>query len=251
MFSVSVSIIPDGISTFISSHTAFITASCVSYLAFCSFCFFCLSFMLFFNSASVSNSLTSFANSSSNLGNSFFLISFTLTLKVASFPAKSFEKYSSGNFTLISFSSSIFIPITWSSNPGINVLLPISKSWFSAFPPSNATPSTNPSKLMLAMSPFSTGLSSTETNLELCSCICSNSCATSFSVTLYSILLISTPLYFPNSTSGFVWKTAVNFKSCPFPIWVTSISGLLTTSNLFSSTAFDNSSGTNSLKASS
>ena len=94
----------------------------------------------------MSNSLTSFANSSSNSGNSFFFISCNFTLNVASFPAKSFEKYSSGNFTFMSFSSSILMPIIWSSKPGINVLLPISSSCFSAFPPSNAFPSTNPSK---------------------------------------------------------------------------------------------------------
>ena len=207
--------------------------------------------MLFFNSSNVSNSLTSFANSSSNSGNSFFLISWTFTLNVASFPAKSFEKYSSGNLTFISLSSSIFIPIIWSSNPGINVLLPISNSWPSAFPPSNATPSTNPSKSITAISPFSTGLSSIDINLELCSCICPNSWLISSSDTVYSIFGISIPLYFPSSASGFVWNTAVNIKSFPFSICFTSISGLLTASILFSFNASSNSAGTTSLNASS
>ena len=234
-----------------SSHTAFITASSVSYFAFSLFCFSFFSFMSFFNSSNVSNSLTSFANSSSSFGNSFFLISCNFTLNVASFPAKSFEKYSSGNFTFISFSSSIFIPIIWSSNPGINVLLPISNSCPSAFPPSKATPSTNPSKSITVVSPFSTGLFSTFTNLELCSCIWCNSWSISSSVTLYSIFLISIPLYFPSSTSGFVCITAVNIRSFPFSICVMSISGLLTISKLFSLTASSNTSGANSLKASS
>ena len=150
----------------------------------------------------MSNSLTSFANSSSNSGNSFFFISCNFTLNVASFPAKSFEKYSSGNFTFMSFSSSILMPIIWSSKPGINVLLPISSSCFSAFPPSNAFPSTNPSKSITVMSFGSTGLSSTVTILEFFSCICPNSCSMSSSDTLYSILFSSIPLYFPNFTSG-------------------------------------------------
>ena len=110
------------------SQTAFIAASSVSYFAFCSFSFSNFSLMLSFNSFNVSNSLTSLANSSSNSGNSFFFISCNLTLNVASFPANSLEKYSSGNLTFMSFSSSIFIPIIWSSNPGINVLLPIVNS---------------------------------------------------------------------------------------------------------------------------
>ena len=199
----------------------------------------------------MSNSLTSFANSSSNSGNSFFFISWTFTLNIASFPARSFEKYSSGNFTLISFSSSMFIPITWSSNPGINVLLPISNSCPSAFPPSKAFPSTNPSKSIVAISPVSTGLSSIEINLALCSCICPNSCSMSLSDTLYSIFLISIPLYFPRLASGFVCITAVNIKSFPFSICVTSISGLLTTSSLFSLIASSKASCATSLKASS
>ncbi len=58
------------------------------------------------------------------------------------------------------------MPIIWSSKPGINVLLPISSSCFSAFPPSNAFPSTNPSKSITVMSFGSTGLSSTVTILE-------------------------------------------------------------------------------------
>ena len=39
MLSISNSIIPDGISNFASSHTAFIAASSVSYLALCSLFF--------------------------------------------------------------------------------------------------------------------------------------------------------------------------------------------------------------------
>lgn len=72
--------------------------------------------------------IISFASSSFISGISFFFISCNFTLNVASFPAKFAEKYSSGNFTFISFSSSGFIPIIWSSNPGIKVLLPIVNS---------------------------------------------------------------------------------------------------------------------------
>ena len=207
--------------------------------------------MLSFNSFKVSNSLTSFANSSSKVGNSFFFSSCNFTLKVASFPAKSFEKYSLGNVTFISFSSLMFIPTTWSSKPGIKELLPNTKSWFSAFPPSNATPSTKPSKSIVAVSPFSAGLSSTAISLAFLSCISAISSSMSFAFTLYSIFSISIPLYFPSSISGFVWTTAVNTRSCPFSIFTISIFGLETASILLSFIAFSYSSGTTSLNASS
>ena len=207
--------------------------------------------MLAFKSFNVSNSLTSLANSSSTVGNSFTLISCNLTLNVASFPANSLEKYSSGNLTLMSFSSLTFIPITWSSNPGINVLLPISNSCFSAFPPSKAFPSTNPSKSITAISLFFTALSSTVTSLAFFSAIWSSSFLTSAAITETSAFSNSIPLYFPNLTSGFVWTTAVNIKSLPFSIWVISISGLLTASIPFSFNSFSYISGTISLNVSS
>ena len=166
------------------------------------------------------------------------MISFTFTLNVASFPAKSSEKYSSGNLTFISFSSPVFIPIICSSNPGIKAPLPISSSWFSAFPPSKAFPSTYPSKSITVISFSFTGLSSTVIVLALCSCICAISCSTSSSVTGYSTFFNSTPLYLPNFTSGFVWTIAVNTRSSPFFIFTIFISGLLTTSNLLSSISF-------------
>ena len=131
------------------------------------------------------------------------------------------------------------------------MLLPISSSCPSAFPPSNGTPSTEPSKSITVMSPFSTGLSSTETNLEFFSCICPISWLISSSDTLYSIFFISIPLYLPNFTSGFVCTVAVKIKSFPFSICVISMFGLLTASTLFSLIAASYTSGTNSLKASS
>ena len=92
MLSISVSIIPDGISTSTSLQTASIAASSDSYLALSSFSFSIFDLISAFKSANVSNSLTSFAKSSSIFGNSFFLISCNFTLNVASFPAKSLEK---------------------------------------------------------------------------------------------------------------------------------------------------------------
>ena len=101
------------------------------------------------------------------------------------------------------------------------------------------------------MSPFSTGLSSIVIILELCSCMCPNSCSISSSDTLYSIFLISIPLYFPNSTSGFVCIIAMNFSSFPFSICVTSMSGLLTICKLLSFIASCNACSATSLNASS
>ena len=109
--SISTSIIPLGISISVFSQTVFIASSSVSYFSLFLFSTSIFSFMLFFNSSNVSNSLTSLANSSSSFGNSFFFISCNFILNIASFPAKSFEKYSSGNLTFISLSSSTFIPI--------------------------------------------------------------------------------------------------------------------------------------------
>ena len=130
-------------------------------------------------------------------------------------------------------------------------MLPISNSWFSAFPPSKATPSTNPSKSITAISFFSTGLSSIVINLEFFSAIWEISCSMSSSDTVYSIFFNSIPLYFPSLTSGLIWTIAVNFKSLPFSIWLISIWGVLTASILFSLIASSYISGTNSLKVSS
>ena len=130
-------------------------------------------------------------------------------------------------------------------------MLPISNSWFSAFPPSKGTPSTNPSKSITAISFLATGSFSTVTNLEFLSAIWPNSCSISSSVTSYSTFSKAIPLYFPNFTSGLTCTTAVNINSWPLPICTMSISGLLTTSNLFSEISFSNISGTISLKVSS
>ena len=134
----------------------------------------------------------------------------------------------------MSFSSPIFIPIIWSSNPEMNVLLPIVNSWFSALPPSNGLPSVNPSKSIVTISLSLTSLSSTVTILELCSAIWFISWSMSSSVTLYSIFFNGISLYLPSFTSGFVATIAVNIRSFPFSIWTTSICGLLATSILFS-----------------
>ena len=69
--------------------------------------------------ASVSNSETSDANSSFNSGSSFTLISLTVTLKVAGFPARSAAWYSVGKVTFTSHSSPIFLPISCSSKVSI------------------------------------------------------------------------------------------------------------------------------------
>ena len=76
-------------------------------------------------SANVSNSETSWANSSSTFGYSLTLISLIVTLNIAGFPASSFAWYSSGNVTLTSTSSPTFLPTSWSSNVSINECDPI------------------------------------------------------------------------------------------------------------------------------
>ena len=73
----------------------------------------------------------------------------------------------------------------------------------------------------------------------------------SSSVTVYSIFLFLYLYIFQVLLLVFVWNIAVNIKSCPFPICVISISGLLTASILFSVKASSNTSGAKSLKASS
>ena len=100
-----------------------------------------------FKSATVSipSRSKSLTNSSSNWGNSRVLTSCKVTLNTASAPANSAEWYCSGNVTVISLVSPAVIPINCSSNPGMKELDPITNGWFSPFPPSNATPSLNPS----------------------------------------------------------------------------------------------------------
>ena len=66
-------------------------------------------------SSRVENSDTSSANSSSSSGSSLALISLTVTLNRAGFPASSFAWYSSGKVTCTSTSSPICFPTSCSS----------------------------------------------------------------------------------------------------------------------------------------
>ena len=109
-----------------------------------------------YSSTEFASESNSFAISSSNSGTS-------LNLNVASLPANSSAWYSSGKVTTTSFSSPVFKPSNCSSNPGINDPEPISRSYFSACPPSNASPSTEPEKSIFTVSPFSTTPSSLTT----------------------------------------------------------------------------------------
>ena len=67
------------------------------------------------------------------------------------------------------FSSPHFAPISASSNPGINCPLPMVRSKPSALPPSNAMPSTKPSKSIFTMWSFLTDLSLDSTSSP-CDC---------------------------------------------------------------------------------
>ena len=119
MFSAWASIILSGISMVAFSTTLATTAS--SFLEFASISFFSANFFStsFLYSSKVSNSETSDANSSFNSGSSFTLISLTVTLKVAGFPARSAAWYSVGKVTFTSHSSPIFLPISCSSKVSI------------------------------------------------------------------------------------------------------------------------------------
>jgi len=96
----------------------------------------------------------SLANSSSKAGFSNFLIPVTFTLNTAGFPAKSSLKYSAGKETLTSPSCPTAYPTNCSSKVSINDLLPNCNAYPSAFPPSNGTPSMNPSKSKVIVSSF-------------------------------------------------------------------------------------------------
>ena len=95
---------------------------------------------------------------------------------------------------------------------------PISKEWFSPLPPSNATPSTNPSKSITAVSPFSMARSSTLIVLAFFSRSLSIAAVTSSSVTVPSTFVTVTPIYLPRVTSGFVATSAVKMNGLPFSI---------------------------------
>jgi len=85
-------------------------------------------------------------------------------LNTAGLPASSAAWYSSGNVTSTSLDSPAFTPTNCSSKPGMKDPVPNSNEWFSAFPPSKASPSTNPSKSITTVSPFSAVPSSLTTN---------------------------------------------------------------------------------------
>ena len=230
MFSHWVLIIASGISIVDLSMIFWIASSSFVRFASSSFwtskCFFKSSLY----SSKVLNSDTSCANSSFNSGSSFAFTSWILTLNNAGFPAKSAAWYFSGNVTFTSTSSPAFFPTNWSWEP-------ISSGWFSPLPPSNATPSTNPSKSITAVSPSAIGLSVTVTVLEFFCLSFSSSAATSSSDTVVSIFVTCTPLYLPSFTSGLTATSAVKMKGLPASICTTSIVGLETTSTPLSSTA--------------
>ena len=104
-------------------------------------------------------------------------------------------------------------------------------------PPSNATPSTKPSKSMVAISPSFTALSVTSTVLEFFSLSLAISAVTSPSVTSVSAFSTLTPLYFPRVTSGFNATSAVKINGLPASICTTSTLGLETISSVHSSIA--------------
>ena len=89
---------------------------------------------------------------------------------------------------------------------------------------------------MFTISPFCTGLSVTSMILAAFSCSFLSSASISSSVGFGSFFSKVKPLYSPRFTSGLTQTSAVN--DTPFSsIDVTSISGLATTSRLFSATA--------------
>ena len=186
--------IASGISICAFSITLSTAAS--SFARFASFAFLSSRFVFTCSlySASVSNSETSFAKSSSSSGSSFASIFLTAHLKIASLPASSFAWYSSGNVTFTSTSSPTLAPTSCSSNPGINVLEPSVRGYSVACPPSKGTPSTDPSKSIVTISFNWAARSSTLIVLEFFSCSFLSSASTSSSVTVISVFGTSTPL---------------------------------------------------------
>lgn len=128
----------------------------------------------------------------------------TLTLNNAGFPANESEWYASGKLTLTSNSSSFLCPTIWSSNVSMKLPVPNVKSNPSAFPPSNASPSTNPSKLIFTTSSNAAFAfaSSNSFNLPDDANNFSISWFTVSSVTFAFSFLIFSPLYSPNFISG-------------------------------------------------
>ena len=103
---------------------ALATAFSTAWSSFClfpsaSFCSLIFALISALNASNVSNSETSAANSSSSSGSSFTLISCTVHLNTASFPAKSSAWYSAGKVTLTSTSLPVSTPTNCSSNPGM------------------------------------------------------------------------------------------------------------------------------------
>ena len=151
------------------------------------------------------NSLTSSAKSSSNSGSSFSLISLTVIVKVASFPATSLSPYSSGNFRFKVLVSPEFMPTIPSTKPGIN--RPSSKSTWKLSPLAPGISSGSsvsdswvkyPLKSTNATSPNWAGLASTGIKVALFSCSCFNTCSTCSGSNLTSSAWTVKPLYSPS-----------------------------------------------------
>ena len=108
----------------------------------------------------------------------------------------------------------MFFPTSCSSNVSTNECDPIVRSYPSAFPPSKGTPSTEPSKSMLAISPSSIALSVTLISLALFSLSLLISSSIASFVALVSRFSTSTPLYLPSFTGGLIATVAVKINGC-------------------------------------
>ena len=187
----------------------------------------------------------SFANSSSIVGKFLAFTSLTFTLNIDSFPAKFSAWYSAGNVTLTSTSSPAFLPSNCSSYPGMNDPDPNSKSNPSAFPPSNATPSTNPSKSIFTISPF-LDFFETDSILAFFAASAFISSSTSLAKTLTAFSSTVNPLYSFNSTLAAITYLAIALIPASSEISSTSTFGNTFNAILFFSTNFLSSA--NSLK---
>ena len=202
LFSTSLTTIDLGTSTLESATTFWINFPTKLFWTLASSLAVISAVFLAFKSSTDSNP-ASFANSSVNSGLAKVLIEFIFTLNVAGFPANASAWYSAGKVTLISPSCPTVYPTNWSSNVSINIFDPNFNWWESAFPPSNGTPSINPSKARSTVFPISALCpSGASSNLDLAFNMFSISLSKRSSVIWKVSFSTSKPLYSPKVISG-------------------------------------------------
>ena len=140
-------------------------------------------------------------NSSVNSGNTMFSTFFKVIANFATLPFKFSAWYSAGKVTLISNCSPALWPTIPSSKPGIIRPCPINNTKSDALPPSNSSPSTEPTKSIVTRS---SAFAAESVSAQVACCLRNTSTILSISASVISTVGFSTLIFSKpcNLTSG-------------------------------------------------